>query len=561
MDGAIIPSADGRSGLGAAQTHHRRVAARGAGRFLLLLWRALGRLRRHWPAPVLLGLGYANLGWGLAAHPEEMRLATRIAVDVVHANFGLLLGAALVCGSAVLGRGRSASGVVARAVVLVAVAAAALALAVAVAMLAQAWRGDAAVDLAAYGLGVWPGLGARLAQLAALAVFAQSLLRGWPGAGATAAACSLAAVLAHFGPESLLLPFASPPMIWSDMAGFGPFLPAQVAAGVAWSAFAVLLLVAAHWIGGRRRPTRGPVAVAWVAGLLAAVAGGWLLTTDGEAPAAGRLVPSPPSAQLRYHRLALDLEIYPRARRVAVQGVAILAHAGEAALADLHFALPAGLVLDAVQVTGERLPSPPRTRRFRLNRPLEPGETLRLGFTGRLQASAWPGRNEAPRLLANGTAFALAEILPIVTIQPPMAQQLAYLRTRAGTSLEQVVVAPGERRGTWREEGRSYYELETSQPVPLAATIHAGRYLRIEHRAGVVAFVHPPHRRLVERLLVRGAPATPTRLVEVPDLSRAGPVPGLGALAPPSNRAGRTAAGIVPISELAIVSGSKVHFD
>ena len=534
---------------------------RDAKRFMLLLWRAFRRLRRRWPVPVLLGLGYANLGWGLAAHPEEMRLATRIAVDVVHANFGLLLGAALVCGSAVLGRGRSASGVAARAVALVAVATGALALALAMAMLAQAWRGDVAVDLAAYGLGVLPGLGVQLAQLAALAVFAQSLLRGWPGAAATAAACILAAVLpAHFGLEHPLLPFALPPLVWSDMAGFGPFLPAQVAAGVAWSASAVLLLVAAHWIGGRRRPTRRSVAVAWVAGLLAAVAGGWLLTTDREAPAAGRLVPSPPSAQLRYHRLALDLEIDPRARRVAVQGVAILAHAGEAALADLHFALPAGLVLDAVQVTGERLPSPPRTRRFRLNRPLDPGETLRLGFTGTLQASAWPGRNEAPRLLANGTAFALAEILPIVTKQSPL-EQSASLRAQVGTSLEQLAVAPGERRGAWREEGRAYYEFETSQPVPLAATIHAGRYLRIEYRAGVVAFVHPPHRKMVERLLARGAPATPTRLVEVPDLSRVGPVPGLGALAPPSNRAGQTAAGIVPISELAIVSGGKAHFD
>lgn len=490
-----------------------------------------------------------------------MRLATRIAVDLVHANFGLLLGAALVCGSAVLGRGRSASGVAARAVALVAVAAGALALAGAMAMLAQAWRGDAAVDVAAYGLGVVPGLGVRLAQLAALAVFGQSLVRGWPGAAATAAACILAAVLpAHIGLENPLLPFALPPLVWSDMAGFGPFLPAQLAAGVAWAALAVVLLVAARWLGGRRRPTRRSVAIAWVAGLLAAVAGGWLLTTKGEAPAAGRLAASAPSAQLRYQRLTLEVEIYPRARRVAVQGVAILAHAGEAALADLHFALPAGLVLDAVQVTGERLPSPSRTRRFRLNRPLEPGETLRLGFAGTLQASAWPGRNETPRLLANGTAFALAEILPIVATESPVAQS-ALLRAQIGTSLAQAVVAPGERRGAWREEGRSYYEFETSRPVPLAAPIHAGRYLRFEHRGGVVAFVHPPHRRLVEDLLARSAPAAPTRLVEVPVLARAGPVPRLGALSPPSYPALPTAAGVVAISELAVVSGSAVRFD
>lgn len=513
--------------------------------------------------PLLLGLGYANLGWGLAAHPDSMRLATRIAVDVVHANFGLLLGAALVCGSAALGRGRSASGVAARATALVVVAAGALGLAVAMAVLTQAWRGDAPVDMAAYGLGVLPGLGLRLAQLAALAVFAQSLLRGWPGAAATAAVAALAVWLpAHAGFESALLTFPAQPMVWSDMAGFGPLLPMWVAAGIAWSAFAGLLLVAAHWIGGRWRPTRGSMAVAWVASVLAAVASGWLLTTEKALPGTGQLASS--ASQPRYQRLTLDVEIHPRARRVAIEGVAILAHAGDAATDDLHLALPAGLVLSAVQVTGKRMPSPPRTWRFRLNRPFEPGETLRLGFNGVLQGSARPG-GSGPRLLANGTVFALAEILPIVASRPPAAQRLAFLRARVGTSLEEVVIAPGERRGAWREEGRSYYEFETSQPVGLAATIRAGRYMRLEQPGGVVAFVHPPHRHLVERLLAdakfASAPTGAMRIVEVPDWSRAAPTPRLGPLAPPSIPVPPTATGIVPLTELAILSGGRFCFD
>ena len=116
------------------------------------------------------------------------------------------------------------------------------------------------------------------------------------------------------------------------------------------------------------------------------------------------------------------------------------------------------------------------------------------------------------------------------------------------------MIAPGERRGAWREEGRSYYEYETSQPLGLAATIHAGRYLRLEHHGGVVAFVHPPHRRLVERLLADAAPATPMRIVEVPDWSRVMRTPRLGPLPSPRIPVLPTAAGIVPLSELAVVS-------
>lgn len=510
--------------------------------------------------PLLLGLGYANLAWGLAAHPDAMRLPTRIAVDLVHANFGLVLAAALVCGSAVLGRGRSASGVAARATALLAVAAGALGIAVAMAMLAQAWRGNAAVDVAAYGVGVLPGLGLKLALLAALAVFAQSLLWGWPGAAATAATALAMWLPVHIGFESALPTFAGRPMVWSDMAGFGPHLPMWVAAGIVWSAFAVLLLVAAHWIGGRRRPTRRSVAVAWVAGVLASVAGGWLLTTEKGVPTAGQLAAS--ASQPRYQRLTLEVEVYPRARRVAVQGVAILAHGRDAAADELHLALPAGLVLSAVEVTGARMPSRPRTRRFRLNRPFEPGETLRLGFNATLHGSARPGGSGGPRLLANGTAFALADVLPIVSARPPAAQQLASLRARIGTSLEQVAVAPGERHGAWREEGRSYYEYEneTTQPVPLAATIHSGRYLRLEQPGGVVAFVHRAHRHLAERLLDAG-PATPMRIVEVPDWSRVARTPRVGPLAPPAIPVLPAAAGIVPLPELAVVSGSRVRFD
>lgn len=533
------------------------------GRCAALLWCALARPLRRWPSPVLLGLAFANLLAALVLHPADMALATRMAVDIVHFAFVPLLGAALVCAGASLGPGRSGVAVGTRAVALAILAFGALVSAALTAALVQGWRGDAPVNAAAYVFGIFPGLGMHLAHLVALVVFGQALRRGWVGAAATTALyVAVAALPAASGVDHPLQRFGGRPLPWSEMAGFGPFLPGWIAAAIAWSAVSILLLAAAHVLvlarsrrrlGWTRLRTTG--AVAWAAAVFATVAGGWLLANDGEVPPAG-IVQTGVEPQPRYARLALDLEILPRQRRVTVRGTAILAQDASAQATELRLGLPAGLVMDDIAVTGERLPSPPRTVRFRLTRPLEPGERLRLAFAGFLAAPPLPRLRDRPRLLANGAAFALADVVPVVG-GAAAATQEALLQARVGTSIEQVVVAPGEPTGQWKEEGRSYFEFRTAQAVPLTATIHSGRYLRLASQdSGIVAFVHADHRHLGEALLARiEGRAGGQRLVEVPDFHRAfaAPLPSRGRIeaatfAPPS------AGGIVPVSELALLS-------
>lgn len=523
----------------------RRTLVRGA----RLPWRALRRTLRRWPL-ALLAAAFVNLGLGLA-YTEPLLLTSRVAADVVYASFGFLLGAALLCASAVLGAGRSTVGLLARAGALVVIAWSAIGLAAALAALVQAWRGDAPVDIVALCLGVFPGLGLHFAHLIALAMFMQALRPGWAGAAATAGVYALALLPAHFGLDHPLLRFGAPLVPWSDMAGFGPFLPGWIAATIVWTALAVLLLVTAHLVA-RRRPTRRMAEVAWTAAVFAVVAAGWLLATDKEIPAAAPPAP-PTSTGARYARLALELEIYPHQRRLAVDGVALLAHVGDEPLPTLSLALPAGLVLDDVEVTGERLSNAPRIQRFRLNRPLEPGERLRLAFTGRLLVPPLPRLATPPRLLANGTNLRLADVVPAIGSGLPQA----LLQLRVGTSLEQMVIAPGELVGSWKEEGRSYYEYQTAQPVSLALGVYSGRYVRHDDpEAGIVAYLHR-HHAAAGGAWSNGArgtwpePASPPRtIVEVPDFRRTFAAPRLAALPRPTAQPLPTAS-IAPISELA----------
>lgn len=522
-----------------------RAIERGAG----LLWRALRRALRRWPPPVILAVAFVNLGLGLA-YTEPLLLTTRIAADVVYANFGFLLGAALLCASALLGAGRSVAGLSARAGALVVIAWTALVLAAALAALAQFWRGEAPVDVVALCLGVFPGLGLHFAHLIALAVFMQALRPGWAGAAATAGVYALALLPAHVGLDHPLLRFGAPLVPWSNMAGFGPFLSGWIAATIVWTALAALLLVAAYLIV-RRGPTRRMAEVAWTATVFGVVAAGWFLATDKEIPAS-----APPASQAspgaRYARLALELEIYPHQRRLAVQGVAVLAHTGDEPVPELSLALPAGLALDDVEVTGERLPSASRIQRFRLNRPLEPGERLRLAFAGHVVAPPLPRLATPPRLLANGANVRLADVVPTIGSGPSQA----LLQLRIGTSLEQMVIAPGELVGSWKEEGRSYYEYQTAQPVSLALGVYSGRYVRHDDpEAGIVAYLHPPHAAVGAWLDLTGGaspePASsPRTVVEVPDFRRVFAAPRFAALPRPTVPA-LPAASIAPLSELA----------
>ena len=495
-----------------------------------------------WPV-VILGLG--NLFVALLCGSD--RLVTSGALDLVYANFA----GALWIVTAYLGTQRPLAGLAAKVLASALVVVAMITCAGLVAIAVLLWRDAAPVDWSLVLAGLYANLGMSTFHLALLAVATQAISgRKWLALGITATVW----IGSNLGFDHLLLRFGAPISPASAMNGFGPFLASHVALGIHWTGFCIVLLAAGRWVAGHRSTrAKGPAprplgpnafAFVWTAAVAWAVSGGWVLhaTNPGKSPHVETdqtiLPVTPPDApQPDYSRLDLDIVISPLERFLASRGTAIAVNRVDAAIPELHFGIPRGLEVVALNTTAELIGIDGTTgcHRYRLNRPLEPKETLKIEFHLEWIAHAMADAGTAPRVLVNGTFVSTADVVPVLgcaTGKHPFrtAPPVAY-RARLSTSLDQVAVTAGTLVRAWKENGWSFFEYESQGPISPFTTIHSGHYaIRREVRGDGLfeVFYHPKHRNNVDRMIDAGRAAVAkrpkfgagqgtVRIVEVPD--------------------------------------------
>ncbi|HYH79199.1 MAG TPA: hypothetical protein VEX86_05360 [Longimicrobium sp.] len=386
--------------------------------------------------------------------------------------------------------------------------------------------------------------------------------------------------LMQFGPSlgaghALLVYGSDPGWAYSDMRGFGPFLAPFVWFKLYWAAWALLLAVAAKllWVRGteggvrlrlhqaRRRFTRPAAGAAAVAAGLILVLGGFVFyntnvlndhrtVEDGLARRAeyerryGRYegVPQPRLAGTRLH-----VEIHPRRREVEIQGSYHLVNAGAAAIESMHLATRPGVETGAVtfdrpaarvladEALGHRI--------YRLLAPLQPGDSLRLGFRVRFAPRGFPSGEIDPAVAANGTFFRNHDWLPAIGYQPGReiagagarrlhrlpprravrsledsaarhdmagAEQIAF-EAVIGTDAGQTAVAPGRLRRAWSEGGRRYFHYVTDVPIRNDVAFFSAAYAVREARwspstgrgrpVDIQVLHHPGHAWNAERMV------------------------------------------------------------
>lgn len=480
----------------------------------------------------MLGLATANLLAGLTFGLSSLPVpASRFVLEIVYANFALFA-AAVVVAAAVLPAARSTPAIIARLVVSMGIVGGCLALAGATGVAFQLWHGQAP-EPSLYLGGLTINLGWRLFHLVALVLLAQTLLGQWSGAVA-AAAVFLGSNLAF---DHVLIAFGVPVTPWSALDAYGPFLYWHVAAGIYWSAVSVLLLAAAVVFGRPRQRWRRRVAgyagtVGWAACVVGSVSAGWIHYNIDASPRL-RVVDTPsqageaPPRQPEYSRLGFSLDVFPSERRLAVEARTIVVNRSRVAIADLHLAFPPWLHVNDVKLTGDLLEQRRSYRRYRLNRPLEPGEPLLVEYAGEWQAAPLPAQASRIPLLANGTFLVSTDLVPTMGRRFSPANTFAsggevVFSAVASTALEQTVIAPGVPTRAWREENRAYFEYQTAAAIPARFSIHSGRYAEQEHQFdGRAIHVYCPANSsepLVTGLDDRPTQsATPLRIVVVPD--------------------------------------------
>jgi len=389
--------------------------------------------------------------------------------------------------------------------------------------------------------------------------------------------------LMTFGAElgvvnNILLYGSSPDWTYTDMRGFEPGFARLVWFKLYWVSWALLLAVLAKllWVRGketglgsridlvRRRFTRSTTVVAVAATALILTLGGFIYANtyientyrsrDGrmaERAEYERLYGRFEStAQPRLSGTSLRVEIHPQQRTVDIHGTHLLVNASTVAIDSIHVATRSELDMGAM--TFDR----PATRVleddrlghsiYALDKPLQPGDSLRLTFDVHFEPRGFPERAIEADVVSNGTYLLQQQWLPAIGYQPsrelsgvgdrrevglpPRAairslydagendaegQRIAFDAV-VGTDDGQTAVAPGALRRTWTERGRRYFHYVTDVPIRNDYAISSAEFAVREAKWNDVVIevlYHPAHAANVDRM-IRSAQASLSYLTE-----------------------------------------------
>jgi ABC-2 type transport system permease protein len=431
------------------------------------------------------------------------------------------------------------------------------------------------VDLAAY---VTILFGVELAGTLAFALFAFSLhvLVNQKHVGLVLGvilSVVLPQVLPDFGiTHPLLVDSLDPIWRYSDIRGFEPFLGQVVWLELYWAAWALLLAIVARCFQVRGVPPRlrERVRIArrrftgWTAGAAAAtlalvlLVGGFVFYNTNilnayAAPGEG------PRRQAEYERrygrfeqtaqpelaaTKLDVEIHPERREADVRGVHRLVNRTRRPIGTIHVAVAPAASSD-VETGAIGFDRPARAtilddplghRVYVLDKPLQPGESLRLTWQVRYAPRGFPASGISSDVVGNGSFFVMQNWMPLIGYQPgraltnagerrlhglperPFVASLDDVEARratagredvdldvtVGTAADQTAVAPGALSGSWtapagagEARGRRYFHYATSRPIGNEYAIFSARYAVRRARWRKVAievFHHPGHR-------------------------------------------------------------------
>jgi ABC-2 type transport system permease protein len=379
----------------------------------------------------------------------------------------------------------------------------------------------------------------------------------------------LTAFAGQLGIRHHLLVYGSDPgWLYSDMTGFGPFVAPFVWFKLYWAAWALLLAVAARlfWVRGRPRGagervrlararlTGAAARAAAAAVLLIGALGGFIfyntnVLNDYRTPWQQDAV------HARYERRYKRFENVPQPRivraqlRVEIRGGAVdmrgaytLVNRTARAIDSVHVLLDPELRARSLSFSRGARPvlvdEALQYRVYALERPLQPGDSLRLAFDLAFRPRGFRNGEMPTDVVRNGTFFD-RRWLPVIGYQasqelgdaqarrehglPPLPptpapDDSAALRSRfsltdadlvdvdavIGTDGDEIGLTLGTLRREWREDGRRWFHYRTDAPLPFMSPFLSARYAVRRDRWKNVAmqvFHHPTHDVNVDRMV------------------------------------------------------------
>ncbi len=440
-----------------------------------------------------------------------------------------------------------------------------------------AWQlahGQTQLDLPVYLQSVFLFSGFHFCMLAVLACLLQTLAPGkWSGMVLVTAAMVVLLSLAPAGFEHVLYGFRIPYVVYSDMNGFGHFLGQTYSLMVYWGAFCVLLVVAGHLImprgadAGLRERMRGagrrftaPVRI--VTALATAVfvlTGGWIFyntnilnpyETEASRLGAkadyerryGAFKGAPAPAVTALH---MNVDLYPRERRLQTRGRATLRNTTAAPLTEVFVSADPRMAVEQLAIGGAALRFQDRKQgvfRFALATPLAPGAETAMTWSATRANRGFVNSGSDTEIVENGTFVGIDTVVPLPAYNGEREIEDNAERKRMGlppaprlptlgdpkwidkmtfgptgrvdfsvvfsTDPDQIAVAPGTLKREWMEGGRRYFDYRLEVPTVPAFSLASARYKvarRVSNAVSIEVYYDPHHPWNIETLLATSA--------------------------------------------------------
>ncbi|AYA35997.1 hypothetical protein D3Y59_02350 [Hymenobacter oligotrophus] len=374
----------------------------------------------------------------------------------------------------------------------------------------------------------------------------------------------------------LLVFGTAPDWWYTDIRGFGSSLGPWLWFKLYWAAWALLLAVAARllWARGKENnlgprlqaarsrftPATAATTVAG-AGLVLGLGGFIFYNTNvlNEHTTAADENEHRAEYERRYARYGnrpqpqlastkLQVELYPERQAVTIRGSYRLVNRSAVAIDTIHLATARGAETSAVsfgrpakQVLADE---PHGHRMYALQQPLQPGDSLQLSFRIDGKPKGFGNNGSKALVEANGTYLMSQDVLPAIGYQPLRELREASARKQhglearpeipslydvaarqkstrgdwttfeavVGTAADQVAVAPGKLRRSWKAGGRRYFHFVTDAPIQNQSVFFSANYAvrSVQWRSAqlptakpvdISLYYHSGHTNNVERML------------------------------------------------------------
>ena len=189
-----------------------------------------------------------------------------------------------------------------------------------------------------------------------------------------------------------------------------------------------------------------------------------------------------------------SVELYPAEKRYTVKGTYHLLNNTAAPIPEILTGITPGVSSISIAIPGATILENDdhyKVRRFRLQRALQPGDSIELSFSMAASTSAFTPYNPENSVQENSAYIELEKNIPYIGYAPSLGLTEEYdtepddsalhyswvnYETTIGTAIDQTALTVGTLEKQWEQNGRKYFHYKTEEPVAFMFALASGKY-------------------------------------------------------------------------------------